>query len=170
MSIPEKSSESIAYLPRASADGSDSGFTPISTPAEPTVVEAEPPLTVGPAEVSSEVETAGDPQARLAALEEQLAEIVADRDDLRRQRDELRDEALELPQELEVIANSRAFRIMKSGPLLAMRQPLSTLLIISSMGLLTNIWSFTPMATSIYIGVGSVVLVISALQFWASND
>jgi len=149
MSSPEKSSEPIAYLPSASADGSASGFTPISTPAEPTVVEAE---------------------SRLSELEEQLAEIAADRDDLRRQRDELRDEVLELPQELEVIANSRAFRIMKSGPLLAMRQPLSTLLIISSMGLLTNLWSFTPMATSIYIGVGSVVLVISALQFWASND
>ena len=154
MSSPEKSNEPIAYLPSASADGSASGFTPISTPAEPLAAgtptaEAEP---------------------RLSELEEQLAEIVADRDDLRRQRDELRDEVLELPEELEVITNSRAFRIMKSGPLLAMRQPLSTLLIISSMGLLTNLWSFTPMATSIYIGVGSVVLLISALQFWASND
>ena len=170
MSSPEKSSESIAYLPSAAADGSASGFTPISTPAEPPVVEAEPRLFVEPAAAVSEVETGGDAQARLAALEEQLAAIVADRDDLRRQRDELRDEVLELPQELEVIANSRAFRIMKSGPLLAMRQPLSTLLVIGSMGLLTNLWSFTPMATSIYIGVGSVVLVISALQFWASND
>ena len=163
MSSPEKSSESIAYLPSATADGSASGFTPISTPAEPPVVEAEPRLFVEPAAAVSEVETGGDAQARLAALEEQLAAIVADRDDLR-------DEVLELPQELEVIANSRAFRIMKSGPLLAMRQPLSTLLVIGSMGLLTNLWSFTPMATSIYIGVGSVVLVISALQFWASND
>jgi two-component system sensor histidine kinase RegB len=112
----------------------------------------------------------GTPLATIKLVSSEMIDELADRDDLRRQRDELRDEALELPQELEVIANSRAFRIMKSGPLLAMRQPLSTLLIISSMGLLTNIWSFTPMATSIYIGVGSVVLVISALQFWASND
>ncbi len=188
MSKHEKSSESIAYLPGASADESASGFTPISTQAEPPVVEAQPPFAAEPLVVEaqppsaaeppfdiepaagSEVETGGEAQARLAALEQQLAEIVADRDDLRRQRDELRDEVLELPEELEAIANSRAFRIMKSGPLLAMRQPLSTLLVISSIGLLTNLWSFTPMATSIYIGVGSVVLLISALQFWASND
>ena len=144
MSNPENSSESIAYLPGA-GDGDS-------------------------AAVATGAETGGDAQDRLAALEHQLAESVADRDDRRRQRDELRDEVLELPEELEVITNSRAFRIMKSGPLLAMHQPLSTLLIISSMGLLTNLWSFTPMATSIYIGVGSVVLLISALQFWASND
>ena len=163
MSKHEKSSDSIADLPGASADESASGFTPIST-------QAEPPFDIEPAAAASEVETGGDAQARLAALEQQLAEIVADRDDLRRQRDKLRDEVLELPEELEAIANSRAFRIMKSGPLLAMRQPLSTLLVISSIGLLTNLWSFTPVATSIYIGVGSVVLLISALQFWASND
>ncbi|NQW73304.1 MAG: hypothetical protein HQ453_11275 [Actinobacteria bacterium] len=176
MSKHEKSIESIAYLPGASADESASGFAPVSTQAESPVVEAQPPLAaeppfdIEPAAAGSEVETGGDAQARLAALEQQLAEIVADRDDLRRQRDELRDEVLELPEELEAIANSRAFRIMKSGPLLAMRQPLSTLLVISSIGLLTNLWSFTPVATSIYIGVGSVVLLISALQFWASND
>ena len=64
----------------------------------------------------------------------------------------------------------QAFKIMKAGPLLAMRQPLSTLLVVSSMGLLTNLWTFTPVATSLYIGVGAVVLVVSALQFWASHD
>lgn len=165
MSSPEKSSESIAYLPGAGADtdGSSSGFTPMST-------QAEPPLDTEPTTTASEMETGGDAQARLAVLEQQLAEIVADRDDLRRQRDELRDEVLELPEELNAIANSRTFRIMKSGPLLAMRQPLSTLLVVSSIGVLTNLWSFTPTATSIYVGVGCVVLVISALQFWSSND
>jgi hypothetical protein len=38
------------------------------------------------------------------------------------------------------------------------------------MGLLTNLWTFTPVATSLYIGVGAVVLVVSALQFWAGHD
>jgi hypothetical protein len=162
MSSPEKSSESIAYLPGASANDSAPGFAPVPADVEPPVAEA-------PAAAAEEVPEA-DPQARLAELESRLAEIAADRDDLRAQRDKLRDQVLELPEELEVIANSRAFRIMKSGPLLAMRQPLSTLLIVSSMGLLTNLWSFTPAATSIYIGVGSVVLLVSALQFWASHD
>ncbi|NQW72246.1 MAG: hypothetical protein HQ453_05915, partial [Actinobacteria bacterium] len=90
MSKHEKSSESIAYLPGASADESASGFTPISTQAEPPVVEAQPPLAaeppfdIEPAAAASEVETGGDAQARLAALEQQLAESVADRDDLPR--------------------------------------------------------------------------------------
>ncbi|MCX6415735.1 MAG: hypothetical protein NTU77_14235 [Actinobacteria bacterium] len=158
MSSPEKSSESIAYLPGASANGSE----PI--PAEsvdPPIVQAPPALSE-PAAVEA--------QARFEALEKQLAEIMADRDDLREQRDKLRDEVLELPEELAAISNSRAFKIMKAGPLLAMRQPLSTLLVVSSMGLLTNLWTFTPVATSLYIGVGAVVLVVSALQFWASHD
>ena len=158
MSSPEKSSESITYLPGASANGSE----PI--PAEsvdPPIVQAPPALSE-PAAVEA--------QARFEALEKQLAEIMADRDDLREQRDKLRDEVLELPEELAAISNSRAFKIMKAGPLLAMRQPLSTLLVVSSMGLLTNLWTFTPVATSLYIGVGAVVLVVSALQFWAGHD
>ena len=158
MSSPEKSSESIAYLPGAGANGST------TSPSE----------VVGPQTVSAPTDlgepAAAEPQDRLEALEQQLAEIMADRDDLREQRDKLRDEVLELPEELAAISNSRAFKIMKAGPLLAMRQPLSTLLVISSMGLLTNLWTFTPVATSLYIGVGSVVLVVSALQFWASHD
>jgi NAD(P)H-dependent flavin oxidoreductase YrpB (nitropropane dioxygenase family) len=158
MSSPEKSSESIAYLPGASANGSE----PVQTEAvEPPIVQAPPALSE-PAAVEA--------QARFEALERQLAEIMADRDDLREQRDKLRDEVLELPEELAAISNSRAFKIMKAGPLLAMRQPLSTLLVVSSMGLLTNLWTFTPVATSLYIGVGAVVLVVSALQFWASHD
>lgn len=116
MSSSEKSSESIAYL--HGAEGSASGFTPISSQSEPPVVQAEPllavepPFDIEPATAASEVETGGDAQARLAVLEQQFIEIVADRDDLRRQRDELRDEVLELPVELEAIANSRAFRII----------------------------------------------------------
>jgi hypothetical protein len=158
MSSPEKSSESIAYLPGASANGSE----PVQAEAvEPPIVQAPPDLSE-PAAVEA--------QARFEALERQLAEIMADRDDLREQRDKLRDEVLELPEELAAISNSRAFKIMKAGPLLAMRQPLSTLLVVSSMGLLTNLWTFTPVATSLYIGVGAVVLVVSALQFWASHD
>ena len=170
MSSPEKSSESIAYLPGASANG--------TAPADGSAVNADgsamdtAPATIAPGdgEPAAVEQAAVDPQARLQALEQQLAEIMADRDDLREQRDRLRDEVLELPEELAVISNSRAFKIMKAGPLLAMRQPLSTLLIVSSMGLLTNLWSFTPAATSLYIGVGVVVLVVSALQFWASHD
>jgi NAD(P)H-dependent flavin oxidoreductase YrpB (nitropropane dioxygenase family) len=158
MSSPEKSSESIAYLPGASANGS-----------EPQQAEAvDPPIVQAPPALSEP--SAAEAQARLEALEKQLAEIMADRDDLRDQRDKLRDEVLELPEELAAISNSRAFKIMKAGPLLAMRQPLSTLLVVSSMGQLTNVWTFTPVATSLYIGVGAVVLVVSALQFWASHD
>ena len=175
MSSPEKSSESIAYLPGASANG--------TTAADGSAINAErPAMDTAPAPMAQEddeqadaeqaaaEQAAVDPQARLQALEQQLAEIMADRDDLREQRDRLRDEVLELPEELAVISNSRAFKIMKAGPLLAMRQPLSTLLIVSSMGLLTNLWTFTPAATSLYIGVSVVVLVVSALQFWASHD
>ena len=163
MSSPEKSSESIAYLPGASANAS-------APSADPQMNAATAPAAQ-PESVPAVAETpAVDQQARLEALEQQLAERVADRDDLRRQRDKLRDEVLELPEELAAISNSRAFKIMKAGPLLAMRQPLSTLLIVSSLGLLTNLWTFTPVATSLYIGVGSVVLLVSALQFWASHD
>lgn len=163
MSSSEKSSESIAYLPGASANASAPSDDPQMNTA--TAPAAQPEGVPAIAETP-----AVDQQVRLEALEQQLAEIVADRDDLRRQRDKLRDEVLELPEELAAISNSRAFKIMKAGPLLAMRQPLSTLLIVSSLGLLTNLWTFTPVATSLYIGVGSVVLFVSALQFWASHD
>ena len=170
MSSPEKSSESIAYLPGASASSTpplegalaSAATAPVAQSPAPSEPTEGGPVAVQPAAV--------DPQARLVELQQQLAEIVADRDDLRSQRDRLRDEVLELPEELAAISNSRAFKIMKAGPLLAMRQPLSTLLIVSSLGLLTNLWTFTPVATSLYIGVGSVVLFVSALQFWASHD
>ena len=173
MSSLEKSSESIAYLPGASANGTSPSEGALVSAATASAAQSpvmQSPGTQAVAEPVAVTTAAVDPQARLEALEQQLAEIMADRDDLREQRDKLRDEVLELPEELAMISNSRAFKIMKAGPLLAMRQPLSTLLVVSSMGLLTNLWTFTPVATSLYIGVGSVVLLVSALQFWASHD
>ena len=111
-----------------------------------------------------------DPALAVAALELRFAEALAERDALRLERDELRSEVLRLPEELAAVANSRAFRVISAAPFLAMRQPLSTMLVIGGMGLLTNIWSFTPVASALYIGVGAIVLAATAVQFWASHD
>jgi hypothetical protein len=105
-----------------------------------------------------------------ADLERQLAQLQAEREQLSRQNKELEDEVLRLPEELAAVSNSRAFKILKAGPFMAMRQPLSTLLIIAGMGELTNLWSFSGLGSSVYIGVAAVVLVVTAVQFWASHD
>ncbi|MFM8352068.1 MAG: hypothetical protein ACKN9D_13510 [Actinomycetales bacterium] len=105
-----------------------------------------------------------------AEMERQLAELQADRERLAKQNKELEDQVLRLPDELAAVTNSRAFKILKAGPFMAMRQPLSTLLIIAGMGELTNLWSFSGLGSSVYIGVAAVVLVVTAVQFWASHD
>ena len=64
MSSPEKSSESITYLPGASANGSE-------------LIQAEavdPPIVPAPPDLSEPA--AVEAQARLEALERQLAEIM----------------------------------------------------------------------------------------------
>jgi len=99
-----------------------------------------------------------------------VATLTSERDTLARQVSDLQDEVLRLPEELKALQNSRAFKIMKAGPFLAMRQPLSTLLIVAGMGVATGLWNFTPLADSIYVGVGALVLLVSAIQFWARND
>ena len=125
-----------------------------------------------------------DLEARLADLEsrhaevgvsrqqtdQELSAVTAERDRLAAQVGELQDEVLRLPEEFQALQNSRAFKIMRAGPFLAMRQPLSTLLIIAGMGVATNLWSLSALASSIYVGVGAVVLLVSAIQFWARND
>jgi uncharacterized coiled-coil protein SlyX len=125
-----------------------------------------------------------DLEARLADLESRHAEVgvsrqqadqelsalTAERDRLAAQVGQLQDEVLRLPEEFQALQNSRAFKIMRAGPFLAMRQPLSTLLIIAGMGVATNLWSLSALASSIYVGVGGVVLLVSAIQFWARND
>ena len=103
-------------------------------------------------------------------MESQLAELRADRERLAKQNKDLEDQVLRLPEELAAVTNSRAFKILKAGPFMAMRQPLSTLLIIAGMGELTNLWSFSGLGSSVYIGVAAVVLVVTAVQFWASHD
>jgi len=108
--------------------------------------------------------------ATRAEMERQLADLQADRERLAKQNKELEDQVLRLPDELAAVTNSRAFKILKAGPFMAMRQPLSTLLIIAGMGELTNLWSFSALGSSVYIGVAAVVLVVTAVQFWASHD
>ena len=103
-------------------------------------------------------------------MERQVAELQADRERLAKQNKDLEDQVLRLPEELAAVTNSRAFKILKAGPFMAMRQPLSTLLIIAGMGELTNLWSFSGLGSSVYIGVAAVVLVVTAIQFWASHD
>lgn len=105
-----------------------------------------------------------------AEADQALASITAERDMLAKQVGALQDEVLRLPEELKALQNSRAFRIMKAGPFLSMRQPLSTLLVIAGMGVATNLWEFSPLASSIYVGVGGLVLLVSAIQFWARHD
>ena len=102
--------------------------------------------------------------------QEQLAAITSERDKLHQENRELQDEILRLPVELEAVAKSRAFRIMKAAPILAIRKPLSTLLIVGAMGALANLWEFSNIARSIYLVVGSIVLLVSAIQFLARND
>lgn len=108
--------------------------------------------------------------ATRSEMERQLAELQADRERLAKQNKDLEDQVLRLPDELAAVSNSRAFKILKAGPLMAMRQPLSTLLIIAGMGELTNLWSFSALGSSVYIGVAAVVLLVTAVQFWASHD
>ena len=103
-------------------------------------------------------------------MERQLAELQADRERLAKKNKDLEDQVLRLPEELAAVTNSRAFKILKAGPIMAMRQPLSTLLIIAGMGELTTLWSFSGLGSSVYIGVAAVVLVVTAIQFWASHD
>ena len=111
-----------------------------------------------------------DSGAAQLQADQALAAVTAERDQLAKQVGELQDEVLRLPEEFKALENSRAFRVMRAGPFLAMRQPLSTLLIIAGMGVATNLWEFSALASSIYIGVGGVVLLVSAIQFWARND
>lgn len=108
--------------------------------------------------------------ATRSEMERQVAELQADRERLAKQNKDLEDQVLRLPDELAAVSNSRAFKILKAGPFMAMRQPLSTLLIIAGMGELTNLWSFSGLGSSVYIGVAAVVLVVTAVQFWASHD
>ncbi len=100
----------------------------------------------------------------------QIAELLAERDRLRAENQSLHDEVLRLPAELEVVTKSRAVRILQAAPILAIRKPLSTLLIIGAMGALANLWQFSPAASTIYLVVGCVVLAVSAIQFLARND
>ena len=102
--------------------------------------------------------------------QDQLAAVISERDKLQQENRELQDEILRLPVELEAVSKSRAFRIMKAAPILAIRKPLSTLLIVGAMGALANLWDFSNIARSIYLVVGSIVLLVSAIQFLARND
>lgn len=96
--------------------------------------------------------------------------MAAERDKLREQNQALQDQVLQLPAELEAVSKSRAFRIMNAAPILAIRKPLSTLLIVGAMGSIANLWDFSNVARTIYLVVGSLVLVVSAIQFLARND
>lgn len=102
--------------------------------------------------------------------QDQLAALTSERDKLQQEKRELQDEILRLPVELEAVSKSRAFRIMNAAPILAIRKPLSTLLIVGAMGALANLWDFSNIARSIYLVVGSIVLLVSAIQFLARND
>lgn len=102
--------------------------------------------------------------------QDQLAAVISERDKLQQENRELQDEILRLPVELEAVSKSRAFRIMKAAPILAIRKPLSTLLIVGAMGALANLWDFSNIARTIYLVVGSIVLLVSAIQFLARND
>jgi hypothetical protein len=100
----------------------------------------------------------------------QLESVKAERDKLAAENQQLQDEILRLPAELETVAKSRAFRIMKAAPILAIRKPLSTLLIVGAMGSIANLWDFSNVARTIYLVVGAIVLLVSAIQFLARND
>jgi len=109
-------------------------------------------------------------KAGSSAQDQQLASMAAERDTLREQNQALQDQVLQLPAELEAVSKSRAFRIMNAAPILAIRKPLSTLLIVGAMGSIANLWDFSNVARTIYLVVGSLVLVVSAIQFLARND
>lgn len=116
-------------------------------------------------------------EARIAELTEvrvgadhQLSDLATQVEALRKENAELQDEVLRLPAELETVTKSSAFRIIKSAPVLAIRRPLSTLLIVGAMGALANLWTFSPVASTVYLSVGSLVLLVSAVQFLARND
>lgn len=111
-----------------------------------------------------------DLRADRSGSQDQLAAAIAERDQLHQANRDLQDEILRLPAELEAVSKSRAFRIMKAAPILAIRKPLSTLLIVGAMGALANLWDFSNLARSIYLVVGSVVLLVSAIQFLSRND
>ena len=121
--------------------------------------------------VRSELETrvAELTQAR-AGADQQLTDLASQVEALRKENSELEDEILRLPAELETVTKSSAFRIIKSAPVLAIRRPLSTLLIVGAMGALANLWTFSPVASTVYLSVGALVLLVSAVQFIARND
>lgn len=105
-----------------------------------------------------------------AGADHQLSDLASQVEALRKENAELQDEVLRLPAELETVTKSSAFRIIKSVPVLAIRRPLSTLLIVGAMGALANLWTFSPVASTLYLSVGSLVLLVSAVQFIARND
>lgn len=111
-----------------------------------------------------------DLRTQSTGSDQQLTSLVAERDKLLAENQQLQDEILRLPAELEAVTKSRAFRIIKAAPILAIRKPLSTLLIVGAMGALANLWDFSNLARTIYLVVGGIVLLVSAIQFLARND
>jgi len=111
-----------------------------------------------------------DLRTQSTGSDQQLTSLVAERDKLLAENQRLNDDILNLPAELEAVTKSRAFKIMKAAPILAIRKPLSTLLIVGAMGALANLWDFSNLARTIYLVVGGIVLLVSAIQFLARND
>ncbi len=114
--------------------------------------------------------TVADLRAERSGTETERSSLAAERDKLIAENQQLQDEILRLPEELEAVTKSRAFRIIKAAPILAVRKPLSTLLIVGAMGALANLWDFSNLARTLYLVVGGVVLLVSAIQFLARND
>lgn len=111
-----------------------------------------------------------DLRSQRAGSDSERTALATERDKLLAENQQLQDEILRLPAELEAVTKSRAFRIMKAAPILAIRKPLSTLLIVGAMGALANLWDFSNVARTLYLVVGGIVLLVSAIQFLARND
>jgi hypothetical protein len=120
--------------------------------------------------VSELTATIAELKAGRSGMDQQFADLIAERDRLREENQGLQDEVLRLPAELEAVSKSRAFRIMNATPILAIRKPLSTLLIVGAMGSIASLWDFSNVARTIYMAVGTLVLVVSAIQFLARHD
>ena len=96
-------------------------------------------------------------------------EPLDDRIDLLIQRNEFRNEVSRLREEQAEQLEHRP-RIFKGAPFLAMRKPLSTLLIVVAIGIQTKVLAINETASYIYIGVGALVLLVTAIQFWRNYD
>ncbi len=165
-------------IPTAAPVGSLAGNGPtISPETERRLLDLSVEKETMAVRLEEAVRVRSELEARIAELtqvragaDHQLSDLASQVEALRKENAELEDEILRLPAELETVTKSSIFRIIKSAPVLAIRRPLSTLLIVGAMGSLANLWTFSPVASTVYLSVGSLVLLVSAVQFIARND